>query len=359
MNESETKLIKELFTEFKNEFPKLLLLILIFLILGMVGSGVLFCQILDVRDELKSAEQLMILFAVIFVICFLGIIGICIGCFITKLRQNKKQGTKQSTACEAADQNKNGSQKTLGKQELGQKLTAYIIEQGNYQGSLDRDQKFIDINRNVTKTYSVLGTALTTLSEKENMLREMAENGVKIRLCTMNPRMTVDDICIQEIKNQSCYFIEYSKRQMSDMDAESISQILETIKNGTQQCQNKHLLNLMHMLIEKEHMKEYYATSLDYETRIIQARHNLDTIQEKIIEKHGAKAMEIRDADSFIPISMTIADEKEEKGEMIVEFHLPFTYHKILFFVNRTENSQLFQTFMDFYEIVWRRAGNE
>src|SRR5699024_2308731 len=93
-------------------------------------------------------------------------------------------------------------------QELGQELTAYIIEQGNKKGNLNRDKKFIDINKNVTKTYRVLGTALTSLSGQEGLLTAMADSGIKIRLCAMNPKMAVDDICMREIENKSCYFVE-------------------------------------------------------------------------------------------------------------------------------------------------------
>lgn len=363
MNENDKKLIKELIKELiiecKDEFPKSLLLLLIFLTIGMVGAGISFFKVLEVRKELKMAEKLLIGLGIVAVLCLLGIVAICLWNSIKKTHNDKKKRNEQSGSYDTEEQNKNVLA-TSEKYELGQKVIAHIIEQGNYQGNLDRDQKFIDINRSVTKTYSVLGTALTSLSEKESMLKKMAANGVKIRLCTMDPRMTVDDICIREIENRSCYFMEnWEKGVRGDAKTEDASQILEKIKNGTLSCQKDHLLNLMHMLIEKEHMKEYYATSLDYQNRIQTARHNLDIIQEKIVEKYGKDAMEIRDADSFIPISMTVTDEKEDKGEMIVEFHLPFTDNKIMFFVNRKENDELFQTFMDFYKTVWRRAGNE
>ena len=355
MNESETKLIKDLFKEL-DEFPKLLKVLLIVLILVGAGSGFLIyhlsANLSDNQDQLKSLDSLLILFSMIFVFCSLVALVICIGYPIRQIYKKKKYGNAQGAdALELKDD-----------QELGQELTAYIIEQGNKKGNLNRDKKFIDINKNVTKTYRVLGTALTSLSGQEGLLTAMADSGIKIRLCAMNPQMAVDDICMREIENKSCYFVEnWQIIQKLDIDAEHIAQILELedIEKGTLQCQKNHLLDLMHMLIEQDHMKEYYPTSLDYKSRMQTARRDLNIIREKIVKNNGKSAMEIRDADSFIPISMTIADEAEEKGEMIVEFHLPFTDNKIMFFVNKKENEKLFQTFLDFYDTVWERAGNE
>lgn len=84
---------------------------------------------------------------------------------------------------------------------------------------------------------------------------------------------------------------------------------------------------------------------------------DLKKIKKTIIDQCGQDSFELKVADSFMPMSLTIADAEEECGKMVVEFHLPFTQYKVLFEISKKDNADLFKVFLDFYKTVWKRAN--
>ena len=118
-------------------------------------------------------------------------------------------------------------------------------------------------------------------------------------------------------------------------------------------CEN--ILDIFHVLINVIHFNEYYNTSTDYKERVAGSYKDLKRIRDDISREYG-KALLLKVADSFMPMSLTIADACDENGRMIVEFHLPFTNYKVLFEIKKSTNKELFEVFVKFYETVWARA---
>lgn len=227
------------------------------------------------------------------------------------------------------------------------KIDAFIVE----QDEPSRDSKFNSINKNVRKTYWVLGVSLTSIVEHEKTLEKMASDNINIRLCMMNPDIAVNNLCLSSIENNACAL----KRLLEEIkeDTVKMDNVQEKVKN-IDNCDN--LLTIYHVLINVIHFNEYYVTATDYKERIKNSYDSLKRIRNSIAEKHGQDIIDLRVADSFMPMSLTIADASEENGRMVVEFHLPFTQYKVLFEINRSDNKELFEVFVNFYNVVWTRT---
>lgn len=227
------------------------------------------------------------------------------------------------------------------------KIDAFIVE----QDEPSRDSKFNSINKNVRKIYWVLGVSLTSIVEHEKTLEKMASDNINIRLCMMNPDIAVNNLCLSSIENNACAL----KRLLEEIkeDTVKMDNVQEKVKN-IDNCDN--LLTIYHVLINVIHFNEYYVTATDYKERIKNSYDSLKRIRNSIAEKHGQDIIDLRVADSFMPMSLTIADASEENGRMVVEFHLPFTQYKVLFEINRSDNKELFEVFVNFYNVVWTRT---
>lgn len=228
------------------------------------------------------------------------------------------------------------------------KIDAFIVE----QDARSRDDKFNDINANVQKTYWVLGVSLTSMVDRETMLKKMAQKNIHTKLCMMNPDITVENLCISSVNNETCnlsYLAE--KIKSGQMKKEDITLEFKKMNN----C--KDMLEIYHVLINAIHFNQYYMTDTDYTNRIKDSYKNLKRIRSTITKEHGYDSFELKVADSFMPMSLTIADAEEECGRLVVEFHLPFTQYKVLFEISKKNNGELFDVFVDFYKTVWNRAS--
>lgn len=228
------------------------------------------------------------------------------------------------------------------------KIDAFIVE----QDARSRDDKFNNINENVEKSYWVLGVSLTSMVDRETMLKKMARKGMHIRLCMMDPNIAVEDLCLSSVDNKACnlsYLAEKIKN--GQMKKEDIKSEFKNMKN----C--KDMLEMYHILINVLHFNDYYMTDTDYKNRIEDSYKNLKRIKNTIIKDYGHDSFELKVADSFMPMSLTIADAEELCGKMVVEFHLPFTQYKVLFEISKQDNGELFKVFVDFYKTVWERAS--
>lgn len=228
------------------------------------------------------------------------------------------------------------------------KIDAFIVE----QDARSRDNKFNDINDNVQKTYWVLGVGLTSMVDREATLKKMAKCGTKIRLCMMDPDIAVENLCLSSLDNNTCNLIGLAEKiKKGQLQAQDFRSEFSNISN----C--KDMLGIYHVLINAIHFNEYYVTDTDYKNRIKASYVDLKKIKKTIIDQCGQDSFELKVADSFMPMSLTIADAEEECGKMVVEFHLPFTQYKVLFEISKKDNADLFKVFLDFYKTVWKRAN--
>lgn len=228
------------------------------------------------------------------------------------------------------------------------RIDAFVVE----QSADSRDEKFKSINKNVKKTYWVLGVSLTSMVEQEAMLKRMVNNNIHIRLCMMDPDIAVEDLCLSSLNNNACNLkCLLEKIKSEQMETKDLKKEFENLEN----C--KDMLEIYHILINAIHFKEYYDTDTDYKNTIKVSCENLKEIRGTIVQEHDQHTFELGIADSFMPMSLTIVDAEEEFGRMVVEFHLPFTQYRVLFEINKEDNNDLFEVFVEFYNIVWKRAN--
>ena len=234
------------------------------------------------------------------------------------------------------------------------KIEAFVIEQDDKE----REKKFIEINENVKKEYWVLGVSLSALPKKENKLKQWASTGIDLRLCMLDADMTISELCRESIEHGYCSIKNYiESSENADITPEKI---IEMIQNAEIKCQQdcKDFLALYHVLINSVHFKEYYHTSRDYKKTIQSSYTDLKNIADDIgKDRHGKYKLQLRFADSFIPLSMTVKDASLDMGSMVVEFQLPFTNKKILIMLEKAEKEEMFNEFVDLYKEVWERAN--
>lgn len=233
------------------------------------------------------------------------------------------------------------------------KIDAFIVD----QDEKERDKKFDDINKNVQKTYWVLGISLTSMVDREQVLKKMASNSVNIKLCMLNPDITIENLCKESMDQKVCIV----KNIIQSNQAED-AQPIDIMKIDEEVCKvecDQDLLKLYNVLMNTTHFSEYYDTATDYGGTVKKSYENLKRIQNKILSENENAKFELKLSDSFMPISLTIADAQEEYGKMVVEFHLPFMHYKVLFQINKSENRDLFEVLLDFYEKVWARSSKK
>lgn len=227
------------------------------------------------------------------------------------------------------------------------KIDAFVVA----QDADARDEKFKKINKDVKKTYWVLGVGLTSMVTQEPMLKRMANDNIRIRLCMMDPDIIVEDLCLNSFNNNACNLKDLMEKIKTDqIEISDLKKEFENLEN----C--KDMLEIYHILINVFHFKEYYDTDTDYKNTIKISCKNLKEIRSTIVREHDQYSFELGIADSFMPMSLTIVDAEEEFGRMIVEFHLPFMQYRVLFEINKKDNEDLFGVFVKFYKIVWERA---
>lgn len=238
--------------------------------------------------------------------------------------------------------------------EISNRIEAFIIEQDDPE----RDKKFIEINKNVKREYWVLGVSLSALSQKENKLKQWANTDIDLRLCMLDADMAISELCKESIEHGYCSIKNYMESsEIADITPEKI---IEMIQNAEIKCKQdcKDFLALYHVLINSVHFKEYYHTSRDYKKTIQKSYMDLKNIADDIgKDRHGKYKLQLRFADSFIPLSMTVKDASLDTGSMVVEFQLPFTNKKILIMLEKAEKEEMFNEFVDLYKEVWERAN--
>lgn len=334
MDKETTGFVKELYSDLRKDLPTPIFWGIIILAIAAVAVFCLFKNIVDSSiadaDKTEYLKFLFIALGCIFLIIFLLI--------IISLVIHEKKGTSPKT-------NDNDTTEPQGK------ITAYIVKQNDPA----RDQKFQTINKNVRETYHVLGATLSSLAEqnKETMWRKMANEGVHIKLCMMDPAIAVDDICSLEIDAKTCSLFNLLEKSKGPDGSIKIDyrDLLDSVRI------NNNILERRHILIHQDQIKLYYKTVTDIIQTVRTSQRNLGLICNSINKNRPDEIMKLKCTDSFIPISVTIADENDaENGRMVVEFHLPFTECKVLFELTKKDNGELFNEFVSFYNTVWKTA---
>lgn len=322
----ETK--KEIWKLITKTVPEKIILTVLVYCAVVFGGGQIYTKLTE-NEKLgvEYIQKVTNIFGILFVVTTVVFVAICLYIFVSK--RNKSSIKDGETLPEG-------------------KIDAFIVE----QDARARDNKFSKINDKVQKSYWVLGVSLTSMVDREATLKKMAKNNVHIKLCMMDPDIAVDNLCLSSMNNETCNLAHLAdKIRNGQVNKNDIKSEFNNMNN----CHD--MLEIYHVLINVLHFNDYYMTDTDYKSRIKDSYKNLKRIKETITNKFGPEAFELKVADSFMPMSLTIADAEEPGGKMVVEFHLPFTQYKVLFEISKQDNDELFKVFVDFYNIVWERAN--
>lgn len=327
----------------KKNVPPAVILGVLLLIGSNIGINWIFQSVdsnLNLTDEMKSSfSQMQITSHVV-----VSVIGIIIIAVIMIWLWRKKKGTAPIAG--------NG----VGTALSGNNVNAYVVQSEEEE---ERDKRFQKINNNVKKSYWVFGTALSSVATKqEQMLMRMTRRKVEVRLCMMNPVITAENVCQTKISNGQCDLYSMCHKFMDSAvkDKEAFGQELKELDDKCQELQDS--LSIHKILITPQHIKDYFSTVTDYAAQIWQSERNINAIIGRIHEKDKQASIELKKKKAFIPMSITIADAKEDNGMLVVEFHIPFSTSKVLLEVRRKENAELFKMFVELFEDLWESDDN-
>ncbi len=225
-----------------------------------------------------------------------------------------------------------------------EKMEAYIVE----QDSPLREKIFARLNQHaVKKTYNVFGNGLAALIEKHAFINKLLCNNVNINICMIDPEVICDDKCKK-------HYSEYSK--IMNLDHPDMEKFNEHIKGFFETADH-----LMEISVKRNYLRGYYNAKFDYSTQINASYISLEQIiqnaPEYVQDRIGQFAFYT--IKSFLPMSITIIDEEEEDGEMIVEYYLPYTDKRMLIYVKKTDSPEVFQSFMEFYGRILKKSDEK
>lgn len=291
----------------------------------------IFFKLIDttsITDKNKN-KYIGIVIIIMLIITIIYIVGIVLSIILIKKRRKRLKKTQ------GEDINESDS-----------KIEAHIIEASDYKA---RNDIYLNVNQRVQKSYKVYGTSLHSIaSNHEEMLLKMADNKVDIQLCMMNPAITEDELCKNFIESGSCAMYNLlTKEEHSNKDLEK--RLLEIVQN------HKYNSNESKIYISPCYIKNYFNTATDYRKRLKSSYDDLKAIIKNIKSK-GKNNAEVKIMNSFIPISITIADAEEDSGKMVVEFYIPYTSNRVLIELNKKQHEKLFEGFLRFYDSLWNQA---
>ncbi len=268
-------------------------------------------------------------------------------------KEDREISEEADTRTDIPDKENMDGESGDNKQKATNGIEAFIVEQDDQE----REDKFVQINRNPQKEYWVLGVSLSTFPQKEHKLKQWAQKGVDIRLCMLDADMMIDELCKESMEHGCCSIKNLlDSAGKTDITPEKIIEMIRDPKiNCPQEC--KDYLELYHVLINSTHFKEYYDTVTNYKGTIQSSHDSLNSTADEIgMDENGNYKLKLGVMDSFLPMSMTIKDYSLDSGTMIVEFHLPFTNKKILFMLDKADKKEMFEEFVEFYKKIWERA---
>lgn len=334
-NENKDSIVFDVWDIIKKNVPPTVILEIIVLIGGNVGINWIFQSVYSnpsLTDEVKNS------FSRVQIISHVSVSGIClifIAITMIWLWRRKKR---------IAPVVKNGEGTAMS-------VNAYIVQSGNED---ERDERFQKVHKNVKKSYWVFGTALSSVAAKqERMLMLMAQHKVEVRLCMVTPDITAENICQTKISNGQCYLYSMCQKFVENAveNKEVFGQEFKKFDDTRWDLQDS--LSSHKILITPQHIMDYFSTVTDYVEQIRQSERNINAIIKLIHERHPHASIELKKKKAFIPMSITIADAKEDSGMLVVEFHIPFSTTKVLLEVQQKENEKLFKMFVELFEDLW------
>ena len=174
----------------------------------------------------------------------------------------------------------------------------------------ERIRAFRDLRSRAKNSMLVMGVGMTFFSSDLNYLKKLLERGLIVRVLMINP-----DVIYSTHNDRSSYFIK----------AELFDDYFDRQKYSTE-----------------------VRISLDRLTNFIKKRKELKTRKKgKVIFKKYSY---------FIPLNVTAIDEKTEKGQILIEWCLPFSDWRLSSFLSSHQHKGLFEIICNSIEALWKKG---
>jgi len=188
----------------------------------------------------------------------------------------------------------------------------------------------------------ILGTGVTKfLSDKESVETFLKE-GNKIKILLIN-----DKIIKEDWECTSKKFID----KLNIRDEHNTFDIIEELDVKTL-CP----LSLLNVLVDKKHFLKYYNRE-HYIKEMSEAYNLISEYKNLIIKNSWTGTLDVKHFFSLVPLSITaILPDHSPNRKLLVEFIIPFTSNRILLKSSLSENKEIYNTFMNFFDETWKRA---
>ena len=204
------------------------------------------------------------------------------------------------------------------------RIAASIVE--SHGRNDDRDSEFKKLYKEAQggDSIKILGLGVTSFLNGDD-IDELLQKGVNITVLLMHDKIIKDGDC------------SIQKKMVS--------------KESSQDDNDVCPVSIRNVLIDKNHFSDYQSRkrSDTYISKMHQAYKNCSNYKEEYPNIFNYCCF-----NSFVPMSLTSFQKNEESGEgrLIVEFIIPFTKNRILLKVFENENKRIYDTFMNFYNIM-------
>jgi hypothetical protein len=217
--------------------------------------------------------------------------------------------------------------------------------------SEERNMLFKRMENSTTKTYRTYGIGLTTLSQREDFFDKLIakNNDMDINICITNPNIFKDKACKDNIKNNYCTVLRIFQENHNQNSCQDISTLKHHLNTN---CEfPKDLLMKYDVLFNQKLLQKYVGRTIDYHANVTTSFANFKDIVSKL--NGNGKRIYLHKINSFLPLSMTVVDEDENHGEMIVEYLLPYTKKRIMLHIKRETAREPFDSFCNLLDEIF------
>jgi len=189
--------------------------------------------------------------------------------------------------------------KVYGNRDSPQKLFPWRVLWLDASG--ERIQAFRELRSRAKKSILVMGIGLTYFSADLSFLESLLERDLTVRLLMIDP-----DIVSKIFIKQELFDEYFNRRGYSEEVRSSLNRLIDFIQRRKKQAKKGKIF-----------LKKYSY---------------------------------------FIPMNVTIVDEKHKNGQMLIEFCLPFSEWRLSSFFSLSQHKEFFETISNRVEELWNKS---
>jgi|GEM_PF-6296479 len=222
-----------------------------------------------------------------------------------------------------------------------------------------REALFTVLNNSVSSSYKVYGIGLGKLSFDETRIKNLINRGVNITLCMANPNIFRSIVCKENISNGYCEVLNNHFNNVKlPQTKDDVQSWLESNCSFLKDYMKKY-----NVLLEQNHIGKYLNLT-DYHKDVSFSYEKIESIIDSIGKESNKGTIKLGETNSFIPLSMTIADSEKdangqynENAQMIIEYILPYTGKRLMIHILRKNEHEKFDSFVELFEKICENSS--